>query len=334
MKSYHDILQETFRHPEWWNYYNSSILESLDIFDSKDCYRFANDFFHNSRKATSLNTLLIQIDKLESSRCQHIVYTYLLGIYFYNNSKKIKYTIDQKINRYNKEFPFIWFLICLFHDLGSSNENACIEESITDSIALRQPSGIPRFYKDLYKNYYEYRKSFSIYDHGITAGLIMYRDLCKIRRIKAHSSHPLFWGEKLESVYNLAAWIVLCHNIWYAKSIDKTTCESYKEYKLDPLIIQSNEYKIHFSKYPLLFLFCLVDSIEAIKVVKSADLLNMIYIDIKETSNNLKLQFDSSLTGDYKMQWMNKVNDLNNWLTCVSEGTIHISNTKTTLKSH
>lgn len=204
MKSYHDILQETFRHPEWWNYYNSSILESLDIFDSKDCYRFANDFFHNSGKATSLNTLLIQIDKLESSRCQHIVYTYLLGIYFYNNSKKIKYTIDQKINRYNKEFPFIWFLICLFHDLGSSNENACIEESITDSIALRQPSGIPRFYKDLYKNYYEYRKSFSIYDHGITAGLIMYRDLCKIRRIKAHSSHPLFWGEKLESVLLLS----------------------------------------------------------------------------------------------------------------------------------
>ena len=62
-----------------------------------------------------------------------------------------------------------------------------------------------------------------------------------------------------------AAWTIICHNIWVHK---RGTCEAkkYEEIGLNELIHNKTDKRfIQLKEHPLLFLLCLVDTIEPVK---------------------------------------------------------------------
>jgi hypothetical protein len=215
----------------------------------------------------------------------------------------------------NKSFKFIWFLITIYHDLGYKYETSkpIFYKTLCDFIKyycgtkkLDEYSGVPELFNNVYKDYFEYRAKYcKVNDHGISAAHIMYNDLCKMRAKNG-------WNKSLEKTYNYTAWIILSHNIWFVKNnSNKVIYERYKQYKLDDLILKDDEYKIQLTEYPLLFLFCLVDSIEPVKAIKEVALLTKLSLKI---ANN-QLIITSDLPTDLNDQYRNKVASLNDWLT-------------------
>jgi len=150
-------------------------------------------------------------------------------------------------------------------------------------------------------------------DHGFCAAYILFRDLCKIRKKEANSlngSNKLCWEPKLVNVYRLAASIILAHNIWYVDKTENCTVSCYEQAGLNDLIF-NGEYKIKLDKFPFLFLFCLVDSIEPYKRLKNIDILDNISLEIL----NDKIIIESNLTCSCNEMILNHAKSLNDWLT-------------------
>lgn len=173
------------------------------------------------------------------------------------------------------DLQFLWFHICLYHDLGYSKEDKSVKSGIDFCWASKHKlgtrSGVPELYERIYKNYFTYRKiECKVTDHGIYAGLKMYEDLLII-----YKQHP-GWNRNLELLYNVASWVVLAHNIWYAKDTDRINCDLFRKYHLEELILETDlhgvpvKYPILLSAHPVLFLFCLVDTIEPMKIIGCA----------------------------------------------------------------
>lgn len=314
-----DLIQETFDKHEYWDYYSDSF--SVDnIVNPRKCKEFINRFFSVSGKAGCLVDI-INIDELlknHPERCQHIVYVFLLGIGIYNKNSKIKKLIDKRIQYYsqkydcksNVNFIFIWFLCCLFHDLGYIKEYSKELEWDFSYSEIGKMEGVPFFYRGKIKKYLKYRKmECERIDHGIYAGISMYKKLCKIRseQESVHEKNSkLCWEKELEHIYNIASWIVLCHNIWITGDPDK-----YAEYGLKELL--GKPYHIKLNKSPLFFFFCLIDSIEPIKNMKDFALLSDIDIDIAEVG----IKISSHNTNGLNEKYLNSINGIGDWLTIV-----------------
>jgi hypothetical protein len=146
-------------------------------------------------------------------------------------------------------------------------------------------------------------------DHGIYAGISMYKELCKKRSEQEsvlEKNSKLCWEKELEHIYNIASWIVLCHNIWIIGNLDK-----YAEYGLKELL--GKPYPIKLNKSPLFFFFCLIDSIEPIKNMKDFALLSDIDIDIAEVG----IKISSHNTNGLNEKYLNSINGIGDWLTIV-----------------
>jgi hypothetical protein len=149
-------------------------------------------------------------------------------------------------------------------------------------------------------------------DHGICAAYILYRDLCNIRKEEANSqnrSNNLCWEESLENVYNFASSIILAHNIWYVNKTETCTVCCYEQAGLNDLIF-NGEYKIKLYKYPFLFLFCLVDTIEPYKRFKNIEILDNISLEIL----NDTIIIESNLICSCNETILNHAKSLNDWL--------------------
>lgn len=256
-----------------------------------ECFGKGNDRY---------NKLLKEIDEIDDGRCAHIVFTFLLGVYIYDKSNAIKKAVGKKVDKklesagHEHDFTFLWFLICLFHDLGYSEENKKENSDVglcwACSKKLDGCTGVPLFYKNIYQNYFHYRKTeFKAIDHGIYAGLKMYEDLCTIRKEKKENNlNPNCWRKELVSLYNLASWVVLAHNVWFAKDVELEKCAIYEKYQLVKLIlhttkkgdVRNNAYPIRLSDHPVLFLFCLVDLIEPMKRIGKMECCEKIDFEI------------------------------------------------------
>lgn len=235
------------------------------------------------------------------------------------------------VNRYvnddfEKDFLFFWFLICLFHDLGYVEENrgkdsAAFSISPNQMNELGDVDGVPELFKEVYPYYYIYRKlEFGVVDHGICAGLRMYRDLCNIRKEHArYNTNPRFWREGLIPIYNLASWIVLAHNIWFVSDAKRSDCENYRKYALAKLILETKtgngvqenvHYPFKLKEYPILFLFCLVDLIEPMKKIGKKDCCDS--IEFKLSKNILAISSD--LTCKCVKDYLDNVANASKWL--------------------
>lgn len=283
-------------------------------------------FLKFGKEDTKYNTLLGEIDQIDDARCAHIVFTFLLGVFIYDKAKAIKDTVDIKVRKLledarHDDFPFLWFLICLFHDLGyaeeNKKENSKAELCWVCDKKLEKCAGVPQLYEDSYLRYFHYRKTeHNVTDHGIYAGLKMYEDLCRIQKEqKEHNPNEDVWRDELVPLYNLASWVVLAHNIWFTKDTKLETCALYKKYSLDELILETESgsiknYPIKLSEYPVLFLFCLVDLIEPMKRIGNLECCGKIEIGIRNNKIIVESDMDC-FCGEHYLQSIMSAND---WL--------------------
>lgn len=302
---------------------------NIDPFRSDyDTKEFITRFIELSGKAQD-NPLYDNIDKLDSYRIRHIVSTFFLGTYLYFNVKQIKDSIDPVIIRFKKqnpdsniEFSFIWFLICLFHDLGYSIENHDKYLNFDDFIEgkvkyfLKERVGVPALYESVYKDYFNYRLNSKVDfirkpDHGICGGIILFNKLNEIllRKRKNKKSEGLFWNQKLINIYRYTSWVILSHNIFFIRKGDDDE-NIYRANNLDSLILEKDEpSKIELTKHGFLYLFALVDSIDPIKTFGTYDNLNSLKCSIDKDKIIFEIE-DAELREKY----FSKAIDLKRWL--------------------
>lgn len=301
-------------------------IKSYELAKAKEVVK--NQFSKFGKGDTKYNKLLSEIEDIDDVRCAHIIYTFLLGIYFYKKNDLIRVTIDDSVKKklmdagHPNDFPFLWFLICLFHDLGYSEENKHHHSRIGVNWANNQKkpaafNGVPELYSKIYKQYFLYRKiEHGKTDHGIYAGLKMYEDLRKIQKEqkKNHQDEDV-WRDKLVSLYNLTSWVVLAHNVYFTLDTKLETCALYKKYSLDELILETTgqgnvkNYPIRLSEYPVLFLFCLVDLIEPMKRIEKIECCDEIVFEIGED----KLIISSKLECVCIKKYFKDIADAEDW---------------------
>lgn len=293
MKNLKEILSETYNHKTWWSYYGCKKV--FDIFSPYGCKSFVENFFEKSGKANLFHFL--QEKSLCSERWEHIVYVFLLGIYLYKKSS-YQETVEAEIKALNGKsntdikFEFVWFLICLCHDLYHSSEDD-LSEDYFDSCKLKKVCGVPSLFNKLPLRYYFYRRLQGKNDHGVVTGFKMYNELCRIRKeqesyvTESQNGIMLSWNKNLEKIYNYTAWIVACHNMWFKHSYvptDVLSCTLYRLFGLDDLIFNSEydiaQYKQKCKKNAIFRLFCIIDTIEVIKVVCKTEELEKIKMDV------------------------------------------------------
>lgn len=282
--SYIQLLKEHYRKLSLW----SGNEPNIDIFKKIDptaCERFIRQFFRLYEKEQG-NQLLSLLDSVDKDRQRHIVYTFLLGVAIYKESDFVRKRIDKELNLYKdalanqeNEFEFVWFLICLFHDLAypveMKDEKAKNYET-RDYQELSKKMGdfclpglvaVPAIYYGMIDKYYDYKRQ--IYkdkscDHGIIAGAYLYRDMCINRDVKRSMTQSnRFWKPELNRVYKFAASIVTCHNIWLQPKQEDVP--KYIHCGMQSLMMPRGSRPIRFCDYPTFFLFCLVDSMEMVK---------------------------------------------------------------------
>jgi hypothetical protein len=336
MKTIETHYTDLFNDFKKWNYYdqefNNPILDKS--FDS-----FVKQYIQSSGKGDS-NPLVKTLNHVSFNG--HVFSVFFLGILLYENCNSIKRQIDKIIRYYqslnNKSkisFPFIWFIISLFHDSGykfetdnriKTIEQFNCEQKITSK--LINPCGIPKQIFNIWDIYFKYKlnnlinQDYRKPDHGILAGILLFDTLSKTyEHLKTLNDNKdeftynnLFWSSKLLNIYKLCSWIVLAHNIFFLK--DGVNCQdeidSYINNGLESLIIKSNqEPVISLNEYPLLFLLCLVDSIEPYKIQTDPNIKSPLKnYKMSVNLNEIIIKFDKQIE---KCQ-VDKLLRMNNWL--------------------
>lgn len=323
MKVFKQILEETFDSTDSWNYYSREMIFIYPFNSDIDSKLFIKSFLDISGKtAVVFNEL---IDKLPDGRAVHIVSTFFLGHYFYL-TPTFKNKIDKEITQLTKglkietnvEFSYIWFLVCLFHDIGYAIEEGkmpldeTIEQLISAKSSLEVITGIPKFYGIIYKNYFKYiTEVYCKNDHGITAAHILFNQLCAIREsADKEGISKLCWHEDLEKVYNFTAWNILAHNIWFGDKQKECDLRYYTEFRIKRMLFDG-KYKIKMKNHPFFFLFCLVDTIEPFKQIRDFKLLEKIGLEI----NNKRIRILSNLGCGCEDKLLDNAEKLEKWLT-------------------
>lgn len=258
----------------------------------------------------------------------HTVSLFFLGIYLYDELDWIGKCESEKSN-----FLFLWFLACLYHDVGyyfENNEHKCeqqktIEEFIyendikEDSNLLRTNNDNIYPYSSLLKGYYKYTvEMLEHLDHGITGGIILYDRL--VRNAKVHGENycedGILFSSKLYPDYRKAADAVARHNIWFAKKgKHEERIKKYKKYGIDnELVINRECERQSLSNDNIIyFLLCLADSIEPVKIyscVKPEAVLKRIKVDVD--NNEITFGFTDNILKKEIM--FEKVGGLEDWL--------------------
>ena len=132
-------------------------------------------------------------------------------------------------------------------------------------------------------------------------------------KIKTDEVKKGWWKTELEDIFRLASSIVLCHNIFLPDAKDYDTYRNYGLGKLKELAEnarKSSIYPFKMEDYPIFFLFCLVDTLEPIKVVKNVDFLKHIIWDFQDECLVVKSELKCGC--HYKI--MKNASSLSNWL--------------------
>lgn len=318
-------IKKVMGKPSLWKYYVDGRLKAPNLSDYQECKRFILHYIKDANKACELvrdGLDYFSNNNTESDRLSHIVDTYFIGLaLYYDENLNFRSLLRKALKEYeafkheeekylDKEFHYMWFMVTLFHDLGY-----IYERDLNHHFNLRQnPSKIyktvPLLYYNVLENYLKYRNN---RDHGICGGLDFDAEICEIRRRNVAKDKRLSWRPELEQVYHDVAWVIIAHNIWWYRTDDKALKEGLTYFGLNSLILPLTKnkngfyrsYPIKKNNYPLLFLFCLVDSIEPLKRSLSLD-----KIDIETTNNTLLL-----MPREYDLPYLKTVLGMNDWLT-------------------
>jgi hypothetical protein len=335
MENLFEQLHQLFKNGKEWNYYNLNNLSNPLISPEYDNSKiFIQDFLEYSNKTKDIYDVL---ESIEPKRNLHIIIDYFLGIYFYESNSLIKELIDNQIDKYtpsegssfDNSFSYFWFLICFYHDVGYCYEQNIIR--INSLLTLKNelnlnhdlPSliGVPDIYQNVNDNYLRYRLEISkVYDHGIIGGRLLYDRLIKVYDYykDTHGSgkdtflyKKLVWSNQMLEYFQLIASVIIVHNIWFVNKNSSSDVFVYKKYHLDKLIISDSMREISLEKHPILFLLCLIDSIEPTKQF-GINFLKKVKIEFK-LNNNIKIKACSMPDNEVDI-WFNKIIKLNEWI--------------------
>lgn len=332
MTSLYDIYSKTIMSGNWEYYPFPDKTGTEVLSNSEDGKCFIRSYLGKGSK-TDVD-IYEYIDKLSDDRICHILSCFFLGVAIYNYCNKIRSNIDNELNSIpanpketpNERFLYVWMLISIFHDFGYAVEDGLLQIKKEEINYLlkgmsRRPRFIPNLYsKKLLLNYNKYKNCrFGKNDHGIIGGIKLFHDLCHLREKKVNVDSDHFWERPLINDFKIASWTIACHNIFMIE--EKSVFRGcYSHFSLDKLVYKKISRNISPDKNPILFFFCLIDSIEPIKTIHNHKKLANILIDIKD--NGIEFDF-SKLCPVMEKQLRERIQGLNSWLTNISnDGTI------------
>lgn len=311
MKTFFDLYNSISRDNSLYNYYDKN-LELKDAFANKEqANSFIINYFQNGEKDIckfKKNNPRLKGMFEADARNIHTVSVFTLGI-------AIALKMEHRISG---DELFIWFLMCLFHDIGYKLENNTDEDENLRTLEtldnflrhfnIQNDNNIFGKYREketlcrnyyICGNYYKYRKKIHHkIDHGIAGGILLYKMLVENYNSIIKSSEyntdtceykGLKFSEENSDDYKKAAIGIIRHNMWYANKSDD--CKTYHEYGLDDLISEPQN-KICYTDDRLLFLLCLADTIEPLKRFRNLgtneeinEILRQICMDIENINN-------------------------------------------------
>lgn len=312
METFFDLYNSISKDKSLYDYYNKNLELENTWANIEQAHSFIINYFRNGEKDISRlgeNSCLQGMFK-HDKRDIHTVSVFTLGIAI----------ASEMGNRISGNELFIWFLMCLYHDMGYKLENKTdlVKEYYTldkflQKNEIKEEYNIFKVYKKktLCKHYYRYRtkekyrkkehvviKEHGVIDHGIAGGIILYNLLVKnYYMVKEYSgsnedsfeySNRKFSKDNFKD-YAKAAIGIIRHNMWYANKSDD--CKTYHKYGLDDLISEPQN-KICYTDDRLLFLLCLADTIEPLKRFRNLgtneeinEILRQICMDIENINN-------------------------------------------------
>ena len=324
LEAYRQLLDNNSAHNCYY-YHRQEALQSRSLGFIKDYLRDGGKLNLISKEEEIFATETFKM------RCEHMRSLFLLGVYCYDNIANIRNAIDNLIGKafrktctdnkriaihegidistipapYNqeemttellrKDFLYLWYLICLYHDIGYVYEcNALTSENIypNDIFELHDSVyGIPSSYFKSIDRYYRLRRftpllgSHPCVDHGIYGGMRFYKTLQTmhssqmVQVVEHEDNEGLLWGKPIFDNYIVpAAYCIMCHNMFIAFG-DTNNAQKYHSIGLQNLIISREASDIIPSVHPLLFLLCLLDTIEPVKIFAGDKPINSKQVD-------------------------------------------------------
>lgn len=213
-------------------------------------------------------------------------------------------------------FLYTWFMTCLYHDFGYiyerdslNSEDDYIKEGLRYTPALIdifcfrknnlpaiEDSFAPKEYYPHIEDYArvsyekgaEFRRN-NCHDHGIYGGLLLYmkmEELLAKKKLEHYGDkgnlagscfkyENLLWGDEMNNRFvAMASWAIIAHNIWTQPEKYRSL---FRKYSLE-FLVEPRVPLISLQKHPLLYLLCLVDTIEPIKVGNDWRILEQVEI--------------------------------------------------------
>ncbi len=319
-KPLYEIFQDLT--PSDYSYYKDNYpYLNLVQFSDDDNVKFIHDYFTRGGKGCVYDSIISAYCGDHKMRASHSVSMYLTGLCLHIECNALKCIIDNQLEIVNiDDFRYLWFLFSLYHDSTLHVEDV---DSNSEQLISRQLEFMRKYFKHPYTLsnillYYKFRISNGRNDHGIYAGCLFYKRMSrninnavaqKRRICSRHNEYfdkndfyykNLHWSAEHKKWHAFIASLIIKHNIWFRNiEIDlRTDIEEYVAHNIAAFIIDNN-LRMSFDSNPLLFLFCIIDTIEPVKLLhkccdKNIDILKGIGISIKDIGDKLQLSITKS----------------------------------------
>ena len=310
-----------------WSYYTKNLpkLTCYTLSNDNESFKFIEEYYVRAGKVKLFEDEYIdKKPEILKKRAPHIISTYLLGIII---AESFGFDLDTGDSN-NINLKYLWFLACLYHDIGYIYEETHCCEYLRDIQsngleALKKICNIKNCtiseFKTYTKNeidvYLSYRAKclngeMGVIDHGIAGGLMLYDRLRKNYERAWHNEYnndksitrdsflynELHFSKEHLKYYAEAADAIISHNIW-ADTLNKCLEEQGIAHHNAPLIRAKNK---------IAFILAVADTIEPIKKY-GFFVLEKIWYDEKDKGINLLMpEIDDNA---YKY-----LTDLPNWV--------------------
>lgn len=111
----YDKIIDLYRNGTEWNYYDADISKPFNKDKARD---FIEQYFEHGAKK---KVILPLIDEIGAMRHVHTVSAFFIGLLIKRELCPSLTIISREYEDY--EFSYLWFLVCLFHDMGYAIEN-------------------------------------------------------------------------------------------------------------------------------------------------------------------------------------------------------------------
>lgn len=310
LRNYYDELIKG----EKWRYYTSDYPSlSIETLKNEDeSYEFIKEYFKCGGKEQVFCFEIIQEhEEKVKRRAPHIISTFLLGFIvadsFGINADSFGINADED----ERKFKYLWFLTCLYHDIGYVYE----EESTYEHLCALQTGGLDAAkkicgieyisndefstYCKEYVNIYLSHRARCTYgkkgkiDHGIVGGLMLYDRLRKNYESAKQKTglagtesgfyyNGLFFSKEHFKYYAEAADAIIAHNIW------KSTLDNYLEIEQYMKLNATNIPNITIDK-KMAFVLAIADTLEPLKRTNNMDVLDEIEFESTKIKNGFNI---------------------------------------------